>query len=847
MSSPSFEAPTLEALAVLLPAYDFESFIAQGGMGAVYKARQRSLDRDVAIKILPRELGADPDFRASFATEARAMARLNHPNLIGVYDSGDVDGMPYIVMEFVNGKSLYHSAYNLAVEPVQAATIVKGICDGLAHAHENGVIHRDIKPANILLTPKTEPKIGDFGLAHAGEGPGVMMGTPGYTAPEVMSHPEHADRRSDLYSVGVILYELLAGYQPPLQGPIPPPSTICGCDTALDQICFKAMHVNALIRYQDAHEMSVALDTWIRRAASGHHIGAPLPDVAARPVSLAPRPVVVTTRSKSGGMVGTLVVAAVVIAGGAYFYQQHNQSVQEQAQQEALNKEAALKRNAADEEERQKQAAAEAARKTAAADPFKNETPLESLERLKPLLVAGKRDKLPKGSFVQHGAHTLLIPTPMTWHEASALAESAGGYLATTLADDDLQALSKLLKDVQGATRLWTGVGKSGRDTWTAIDGTKLTLSTPPVGVGEYVAIDELGLLRAMNDQERLPSIIQWRPDGSNPATLEKNLERTAASLTTAEPVYPPGTWSYESRRVLAVYRSCTEAEAWQLAKSSGGHLIVTSSKDETGWLTDQANKLQGKTGFWIGAIKKGSSWSWVTRETFDANAWAPGFPKGEGTGAVIMPGEGWQNLDPGAKADGFLIEWSKDRDSAPKGGTDDAPTSSNESGSKGGGAAVEAAEITGAALELRTKAKSLIADLEAKHQKELAGNAGTFKWDLDGWHRMLSKNDQQRWKPDVESLKSKVDGNRVPAKAVDGIRLSDEMAKISKRCAEKQAGIDADFKAKATLTRDAYVRNLEKGQTTAPAADAPGYKAAIEEAKDVDGWIEAMGVTEGN
>jgi len=253
MSEDTFEAPSLEVLAGLLPAYEFEAFVAQGGMGAVYKARQRSLDRDVAIKILPRELGEDPEFRESFSTEAKAMARLNHPNLIGVYDYGDVDGMPYIVMEFVNGKSLFHSAYNLQVDPVQAVTIVKGICDGLAHAHENGVIHRDIKPANILLNDKVAPKIGDFGLARPMDagGSGLVMGTPGYVAPELLRHPEHADRRSDLFALGVVLYELLIGRCPPWTNH-PPASTVCGCDVALDRICEKAMHPMAELRYQSA-------------------------------------------------------------------------------------------------------------------------------------------------------------------------------------------------------------------------------------------------------------------------------------------------------------------------------------------------------------------------------------------------------------------------------------------------------------------------------------------------------------------------------------------------------------------------------------------------------------------
>jgi serine/threonine protein kinase len=264
MSSTSFEAPTLEALSELLPAYEFDSFIAQGGMGAVYKARQKALDRDVAVKILPRELGDDPDFRRSFETEARAMARLNHPNLIGVYDSGDLNGMLYIVMEYVNGKSLYHSAYNLAVEPEQAAAIVKGISDGLAHAHENGVIHRDIKPANILLTAKAEPKIGDFGLARPANSdhPGLIMGTPGYTAPEIYEDPEHADQKTDIYAVGVILYELLTGHRPEDDEELPVPSSVVGCDKKLDKIWAKATNHDPAQRYDSAEEMAHDLEGW---------------------------------------------------------------------------------------------------------------------------------------------------------------------------------------------------------------------------------------------------------------------------------------------------------------------------------------------------------------------------------------------------------------------------------------------------------------------------------------------------------------------------------------------------------------------------------------------------------
>lgn len=263
MSQPTFNAPAIEVLSRLLPGFDFECLIAKGGMGAVYKAKQRSLGRDVAIKILPPEVGLDPLFRRSFETEARAMARLNHPNLIGVYDTGAIEDMLFIVMEYVPGKSLYHSSYGKMVDPVQAVQLIQGICAGLSHAHENGIIHSDIKPANILLTPKAEPKIGDFGLARlvGSEGSGLVMGTPGYTAPEVLANPLVADHRSDLFAVGVILYELLTGQR---QEPgAAAPSTICGCNHRMDDIWRHATHLNPASRFQSAAAFSAALTEWL--------------------------------------------------------------------------------------------------------------------------------------------------------------------------------------------------------------------------------------------------------------------------------------------------------------------------------------------------------------------------------------------------------------------------------------------------------------------------------------------------------------------------------------------------------------------------------------------------------
>lgn len=267
MSPDTFQVPEIESLAELLPAFDLECLIARGNMGVVYKALQRSLDREVAIKILPRELGEDPVFRSSFEAEAKAMARLTHPNLIRVFDYGDVDGLLYMVMEYVPGKSLYHSAHGKAIDPRQAVEIAIAACNGLAHAHENGIVHRDIKPANILLTPQCEPKIGDFGLARCTRAnlDGLAMGTPAYMAPEVVSQPAKGDQQSDIYAIGVVLRELLSGVfagDPNAAKAVVP-------DLKLAAICRKATHPDPAMRYADAGSLAAQLTRWMNPKAAG--------------------------------------------------------------------------------------------------------------------------------------------------------------------------------------------------------------------------------------------------------------------------------------------------------------------------------------------------------------------------------------------------------------------------------------------------------------------------------------------------------------------------------------------------------------------------------------------------
>ncbi len=318
-----FVAPDAAELNELFPGYEIEGLIAAGGMGAVYRAIQVSLDRTVALKILPKELSKDVAFCEGFQAEAKAMARLNHPNLIGVYDFGEVDEMLFIIMEFVPGQSIYHSAHGQAIDPAEVVRIVSSICDGLAHAHENGIIHRDIKPSNILLDLNAQPKIGDFGLARPierkiqeGE---EIFGTPHYTAPEVVDAPHTVDYRADIFSVGVLLHELLTGKLPAADPR--PPSAISRCDPRFDSIVRKATSPAPTTRYASAAEM--AKDLLAITASRPKHAPLPTSGVPGKSIPRVAAPIkakrLVQGKSSSGPSFTLLLILA-AIAGGLYYY-----------------------------------------------------------------------------------------------------------------------------------------------------------------------------------------------------------------------------------------------------------------------------------------------------------------------------------------------------------------------------------------------------------------------------------------------------------------------------------------------------------------------------------------------
>ncbi len=310
------------------PQLEIIECLGRGGMGVVYKARQPKLDRLVALKILAPEKGGDPKFAGWFLREAQALARLNHPNIVTVHDFGEADGMFFLLMEFVEGVSLRQLLQTGKLQPEEALAIVPKICEALQYAHELGIVHRDIKPENVLLDKQGRVKIADFGIAkilspltrpsgalspsEEGERVAVrgqnltqdqVVGTPHYMAPEQVEKPQTVDHRADIYSLGVVLYEMLTGELP--LGKFAPPSRKVQVDVRLDEVVLHALEKEPDRRYQYAREVKTDVETIAGTAA------APRPSSAAPARPPEPWPASRTLKLALGlGVIGALALVA---------------------------------------------------------------------------------------------------------------------------------------------------------------------------------------------------------------------------------------------------------------------------------------------------------------------------------------------------------------------------------------------------------------------------------------------------------------------------------------------------------------------------------------------------------
>lgn len=269
---------------IRIGGYELLEEISRGGMGVVYMARQTEVDRVVALKMILGGRLASAAERHRFHVEAAAAARLDHPNIVPLYEVGEQDGRPYFSMKWVEGESLARIVPRLTADARAAAGLLAAVARAVHHAHQRGIIHRDLKPANILIDGRGQPHVTDFGLARGTEGGsgltqvGLVVGTPSYMAPEQAAGKADVTTAADVYSLGAVLYELLTG-RPPFRAdtaldtvrqviacePEPPRAIAPLVNRDLELICLKCLAKEPAARYGSAEALAADLERWLAR------------------------------------------------------------------------------------------------------------------------------------------------------------------------------------------------------------------------------------------------------------------------------------------------------------------------------------------------------------------------------------------------------------------------------------------------------------------------------------------------------------------------------------------------------------------------------------------------------
>jgi serine/threonine protein kinase len=671
-----FVPPSTDDLDAILDQYEFLELIGRGGMGAVYKARQKSLDRLVAIKILPPNLTTDEEeagfhFAERFQREAKAMAKLSHPHIIGVYDFGQAkDGQYYFVMEYVEGTDLHALIKGGQLTVAHVTGWMSQICDALQYAHGRGVVHRDIKPANIMITREGQVKVADFGLAKLSSGnaaeqtkltmTNMAMGTPDYVAPEALEIGVEVDHRADLYALGVMLYEMLTGKVP--RGAWKSPSAqIEGLDERYDAVIERAMDSDRESRFQQASEISATIyeiaTTVAKPARPKLAMGtAPVksPPATSGPAAKEPtrsvkpsgakdrtgpqamsgrsrdRESAPVKKSKSPALLISGLTGGAALVGLGVFFALFKGGSDPVPLPSAMT----LTGNGTPELAPQNPPPTTPPPVAKPAPP-KVEAPKAEPSPAPPAPATPVGAVMPKGMVAFNGHRYQFFPDILTLPEARTRAEDMGGHLVTINSKEEndwvaTQFVSKLpLKQA-----LWLGGTKDGTTgQWRWVTGEPIEFTQ--WGAGEPNPNPNAGepALQFSHSEKYGPEWGDIKENGVGAADRRGGylVEWDSESGPGNPPPPPSEVLTYAGHRYQFHAGTYAWPEAKGKAEALGGHLATPQSKEETEWIIQAfaVPRLQHRQLFWIdGRIDSASSgWKWHDESPAIVTTWGGGRP----------------------------------------------------------------------------------------------------------------------------------------------------------------------------------------------------------------------------
>ena len=804
--------PEPKELNALFPAYEVKQRIARGTQGAVYLARQKSLDRDIALKVLPRKLGTDPAFRARFEEEAKTMARLRHPNLIGVHDFGEIEGYLYLTMDFVDGKSLRRSTRGRAIAQKTAARVVLAICEGLAQAHEAGISHRDLKPSNILIGSNLKPRIGDFGLDHQGDdrtpsSSGLDHKALPYASPEAKGDPSKADQRSDVYSVGALLHELLTGELPDEANSLPSQSSAQKLDSRFDRILRRAMHPSPGMRFKDAREMaeelkpllsSLGRSSLMTGGGSEESTTLQTPEEAGESRQRAAQQnetlaaMAATESRRYNRLIAVkILIIAILMMALLFVWSAFNQKKEKRDEEKKLAEKLKQMETPKGRENPWANLRTDPSPKRPGRPAPAPAQPQElNLINLKERLLRGERTRFPEGTWDLADRKVYFMPSPMSWGDASSFAEEHGAHLATLRNGEERTALVARLPE--GRTT-WLGGGMTGAKTWGWVDGTTSSLSKPVEATGRYLNMSGGGTIRAIPGKTKHPFFLQWHPDGKNPGSFKAQLQRFNLSIDQRLPAFPPGTVTSGERHYLVLERKLGWEEARELATEANGHLAIPANQTEHDFLKRVINtSLEGNMAAWLGGYYKGDSWRWVTKEPWSFTAWSPPPARGLDPGATslcLAAGEaaGWDNVVPTVELPALVIEWSKDQFAA------NTPPPGDP----------------GSWTKLRNQCAVNLSGTRERFLKLLQSNGSAMNMALENWYNTLALQDRGRQFNAFQRARAKVAKNGRIIEEGQFPPLPAEIASVCNAHLREQRQLDQGYAETMEIARKTYVKQL--------------------------------------